>query len=357
MSAAKNDNRPFRRRASLPLVASLCLSLLVLSARAQAQQIVDAESGFRIVLSAPEARVCVLLPRGMDVADACAGLELAAVRAAVEQANPGPFGVAIAHYPDGSMVTISMMSMPHLSVRTKASLDELLSGAEDAARRQGGPSVTLRGDAPGARFDELRIEGVRVVRTGDDGRTASPPLASLFYLVLGSRSTVMLSFSSDADHAPQARALADRTIATVSLPSGAPAERSRQVTSWMSSVAIMLGGAALGVLTVWAWIAYQRAGARAAAPAGWPRIAARSSWMSVLIAVGGMIPAQAAGRPESTLVVSAFGAVLMVAGLFSGLYALAMLVKVGRAGILAPALIGVGLNAMFFASAAWALWR
>jgi hypothetical protein len=335
------------------LVGLVWLSLVALIAPAQAQEIVDRATGFLIRAEVPGARVCVVLPRGMDTPEGCADHDVAVGRQQVEAAQrPAKVSVVSVVWVTGPQnVAITITSLPSMN---NDGLRGILDGFENAARAAGGPSVSLHGDAPGSRHDELRVNGLRALRftwervTPEDG----PGDHSLAYIIVGSRSTIGVTFLSSRADAPAVRLIAERMMATVFLPSapaapGGPARSDAYELGYMMGQVAIFGAIFVGLIA--AWIGYERRAAPALGAAARPTSAARGSWLSVVAATGMMIFGRTGAA--TTGVVGVFGSLLMLLGFLAGLYALASVPRHGRAGILVPALIGVSLNVLLFAAA------
>ena len=87
------------------------------------------------------------------------------------------------------------------------------------------------------------------------------------------------------------------------------------------------------------------------APARFGRAAATASWVVPIAGMVGTGMIGALHAPGVMFLWSAFASLAMLASVGLGIVALSRMTKEGRSGILVPALVGLGINALLVASA------
>jgi hypothetical protein len=209
-----------------PTVTLLALSLAFLAtpgpARAATIEITAAQT--HLTLDTPGAKACVVLPVESRAGSACDGFDVEASAELLGKSDEHISGFAKITFPDWSLVVI-LKSNPGTTVHTDDEIRGFIRGLKESGSGVGlaNDAVRVHGDARDTQFTLDQVNGVDSLRIQVDYDVpADSPMRggsrTLLYVLDGDATSLMVMFSTDPEHAAQARPIAESIMRTLVMP-------------------------------------------------------------------------------------------------------------------------------------------
>ncbi|MFT3764689.1 MAG: alpha/beta fold hydrolase [Minicystis sp.] len=170
----------------------------------------------------PKAEVCQLLPEGAEASDACAGLDVPAMRAKMLASSPKSTAIALVRFDDWATVVVlaAQEDKEHLTFDAAKHRDEFMKGMKKKMLE--GMSGRLRGDMPGTDHTPVMVDGRTALKTifemePQPGASAEQAARLVMYVVPSDGAMVLVNFAGDAKHMAELDRVAQESIGRIRL--------------------------------------------------------------------------------------------------------------------------------------------